>query len=103
MTGKGALMTSAFGTPSTPVPDAAKKIPAGVCGILLGALGVHKFILGYTSEGVLMLMITIVGFWFFLLGPVLMGIFGVIEGIIYLTKSDAAFSSTYITNKKGWF
>jgi len=51
----------------------------------------------------LMLMITIVGFWFFLLGPVLMGIFGVIEGIIYLTKSDAAFSSTYITNKKGWF
>jgi len=103
MTGKGALMTSAFGTPSTPVPDASKKIPAGVCGILLGALGVHKFILGYTSEGVLMLMITIIGFWFFLLGPVLMGIFGVIEGIIYLTKSDAAFSSTYITNKKGWF
>jgi len=48
-------------------------------------------------------MITIVGFWFFLLGPVLMGIFGFIEGIIYLTKSDSAFYSTYIANKKGWF
>jgi len=50
MTGKGALMTSAFGTPSTPVPDASKKVPAGVCGILLGALGVHKFILGVTHQ-----------------------------------------------------
>jgi TM2 domain-containing membrane protein YozV len=96
-------MTNAFGTPSTPRPDASKKIPAGVCGILLGALGVHKFILGYTSEAVFMLMITIIGFWFFLLGPVLMGIFGLIEGIIYLTKSDEAFTSTYVTNKKGWF
>lgn len=50
-----------------------------------------------------MLMITIIGFWFFLLGPVLMGIFGLIEGIIYLTKSDDAFTSIYVTNKKGWF
>ena len=96
-------MTSAFGTPSTPRPDASKKIPAGVCGILLGALGVHKFILGYTSEGVFMLMITVVGFWFFLLGPLLMALFGLIEGIIYLTKSDEVFAATYVTNKKGWF
>lgn len=28
------------------LPGAEKKIPAGVCGILLGSLGVHKFILG---------------------------------------------------------
>ena len=96
-------MTSAFGTPSTPRPDSSKKVPAGVCGILLGAFGVHKFILGYTSEGVFMLMITVVGFWFFLLGPLLMALFGLIEGIIYLTKSDAAFASTYVANKKGWF
>ena len=28
-----------------------KKVPAGVLGILLGGLGVHKFYLGYTKEG----------------------------------------------------
>jgi hypothetical protein len=26
-----------------------------------------------------------------------------IEGIIYLTKSDEDFVKTYITGKKGWF
>lgn len=96
-------MTGTFGTPSGTTPDASKKVPAGVCGILLGAFGVHKFVLGYTSEAVIMLLVTIVGFFFFFLGPLIMGIFGLIEGIIYLTKSDTAFASTYITNKKGWF
>jgi hypothetical protein len=32
-----------------------------------------------------------------------MGIIGLIEGILYLTKSDEEFVSTYITNKRGWF
>lgn len=30
-------------------------------------------------------------------------IIGLVEGIIYLTKSDEEFVQTYITNKKGWF
>ena len=29
---------------------AEKKVAAGVCGILLGCFGVHKFILGYNLE-----------------------------------------------------
>ena len=33
-------------------PGADKKIAAGVCGILLGALGIHKFILGYNTQGI---------------------------------------------------
>jgi len=32
-----------------------------------------------------------------------MGIIGLIEGIIYLTKSDEEFVQTYIRNQKGWF
>jgi hypothetical protein len=32
-----------------------------------------------------------------------MGIIGLIEGIIYLTKSDSEFESIYILGKKGWF
>jgi len=81
----------------------SKKVSAGVFGILLGALGVHKFILGYTREGVIMLVVSIVGSVFLFSGPVVMGIIGLIEGITYLTKSDAEFNSTYVSSKKGWF
>src|ERR1700745_3825598 len=38
---------------------ASKKMAAGLCGILLGSLGVHKFILGYNTEGIIMLLITL--------------------------------------------
>lgn len=31
----------------------SKKIAAGICGILLGGLGIHKFILGYSTEGII--------------------------------------------------
>ncbi len=80
--------------------DASKKIPAGVCGILLGQLGIHKFILGYTKEGLIMLLVTVLTFGF---GAIVMYPIGLIEGIIYLTKSDQDFYNTYVANKKGWF
>jgi len=32
-----------------------------------------------------------------------MGIIGLIEGIVYLTKSDEDFYQTYAVEKKGWF
>ncbi len=85
---------------SQTVPGADKKIAAGVCGILLGALGVHKFILGYTKEGVIMLLISLLSLG---IGSPVMGIIGLIEGILYLTKSDEDFVQTYVASKKGWF
>ena len=75
---------------------ADKKIPVGICAILLGYLGVHKFILGYTTEGIIQLVLGI-------LTCGLTSIVSIIEGIIYLTKSDEEFVRTYIQNKKGWF
>lgn len=77
-----------------------KKIAAGICGILLGALGIHKFVLGYTTEGLVMLLVTILTCGF---GGAVMGVIGLIEGIIYLTKSDDEFYSLYVQGKKGWF
>jgi TM2 domain-containing membrane protein YozV len=79
---------------------ADKKIAAGICGILLGALGIHKFILGYTMPGVIMLLVTVLTLGF---GGFIMGIIGLIEGIIYLTKSDEEFVRIYVEGKKGWF
>lgn len=85
-----------------------KKILAGVLGIILGSFGVHKFILGYNKEGIIMLIITLLGMVLSCvgIGVVLIwitGLIGLIEGIIYLTKSDAEFYNTYQVGKKPWF
>lgn len=75
---------------------ADKKLVAGICGILLGGFGVHKFVLGYTTEGIIQIVITFVTCG---IGSIV----GLVEGIIYLTKSDEDFVRTYIQGRKGWF
>jgi len=81
-------------------PRASNKIPAGICGIILGGLGVHKFILGYTGTGVIMLLVSILSCG--TLYPV-MHIIGLIEGIIYLAKPDDEFVRLYVDGRKEWF
>jgi TM2 domain-containing membrane protein YozV/RNA polymerase subunit RPABC4/transcription elongation factor Spt4 len=76
------------------------KIAAGICGILLGALGVHKFVLGLTTPGLIMFLVSILTCG---IGAVVMAVIGLIEGIIYLTKSNEDFYQTYIIEKRGWF
>jgi TM2 domain-containing membrane protein YozV len=81
-----------------------KKILVGILAILFGAFGVHKFVLGYTKEGLIMIAATFVlGILSFGLLVWLVGLIGFIEGIIYLTKSDDEFYQTYQVNKKAWF
>ncbi|MDP5198237.1 MULTISPECIES: TM2 domain-containing protein [Flavobacterium] len=84
-----------WNTPSQPRQE-NKKVLAGIMGIIFGYLGVHKFILGYTQEGIIQIVITIVTCG---VGSII----GFIEGIIYLTKSDEDFYQTYQVGKKGWF
>lgn len=89
-------------------PGENKKVLAGVLAIVLGGLGVHKFILGYNKEGIILLSITLIGI---VTTCLIIGVFilwiapiiGLIEGIIYLTKSDAEFYQTYQIGKKPWF
>ncbi|MGI9527654.1 MAG: TM2 domain-containing protein [Weeksellaceae bacterium] len=73
-----------------------KKLLAGLLGIFLGTFGAHKFILGYQKEGIIQLVGSI-------LTCGIGGIVGLIEGIIYLTKSDEEFYQTYQVGKKPWF
>lgn len=80
-----------------PVVQDNKKLPAGILAILLGPLGIHKFLLGYTTEGIIWLVITL-----FTCGTATY-ILGIIEGIIYLTKTDEEFYQTYQVGKKAWF
>ncbi|MFD0761399.1 TM2 domain-containing protein [Lutibacter aestuarii] len=80
--------------------EESKRIIAGILAILLGSFGVHKFVLGYTTQGIIMLAITIVTCG---VGAAITSIIGLVEGIIYLTKSDEEFVYMYQTNKKEWF
>ncbi|HUA38235.1 MAG TPA: GYF domain-containing protein [Candidatus Sulfopaludibacter sp.] len=90
--------------PIAPLPTlaarASNKIPAGICGILLGALGIHKFILGYTGAGLVMLLVSLLSC--LTLWPV-MHLIGLIEGIIYLCKPDDEFVRVYVDGRKEWF
>ena len=79
---------------------ADKKIIAGILGIVLGGLGIHKFILGYQKEGMTMLLVSVLS-CFTLAG--VMHVIGIVEGIMYLTKSDEEFVRTYLQSKKAWF
>ena len=80
--------------------EESKRVIAGVLAILFGALGIHKFILGYTTQGIILFAISVVTCG---IGTVVTGLIGLIEGIIYLTKSDEEFVYMYQTNKKEWF
>lgn len=83
---------------------ANKKMVAGILGILLGGFGVHKFYLGYTTEGAIMLAVWVVGIIFTCgILSLVVNVVGIIEGIMYLTKTDEDFVRTYIQNKKAWF
>ena len=67
-------------------PRAKSKVAAGVLGILLGALGIHNFYLGYTGKAVAQLLITVLTCGW---GSIFSGIWGLIEGILILTGSIA--------------
>jgi len=86
--------------PSAPSTQTNLRIAAGICALLLGSLGVHKFVLGYTTPGIIMLVVTLATCG---LGSFVTGIIGIIEGIIYFTKSDEEFQEMYVKNKREWF
>lgn len=63
------------------VGEQKSRIVAGILGILLGSLGIHRFYLGFTKIGVIQLIVSIVTFG-------IGGIWGFIEGIMILVKAD---------------
>ena len=65
------------------------KVVYGILAILLGALGIHKFYLGDTKNGVIYLLITVCTGTILAFIP---GILGLISGIMALIKSDEDFA-----------
>jgi len=62
------------------------KTTAGVLAILLGSIGIHKFYLGKGIQGLIYLIFC----W-----TAIPAIIGLIEGIMYLTMSEAEFNLKY--------
>jgi len=87
---------NAFAQPASPADASSKKIACGITGIIVGGFGVHRFLLGDNTGGLIRLAITVVTCG---LGSII----GLVEGIIYLTKSDEEFYQTYMVEKKAWF
>jgi len=58
------------------------KIVAGILAILLGGLGVHRFYMGHIGKGILYLIFCWTG---------IPGVLALIEGIMFLVKSDEEF------------
>ena len=79
----------------------SKRLSAGLCGILLGGFGVHKFILGYNTQGYIYLGAFVATFCFG--GFLVVSLIALVEGIVYLTMPIDQFKRTYIDNKKEWF
>ncbi|OLT50999.1 TM2 domain-containing protein [Cellulosimicrobium sp. CUA-896] len=70
-------------------PTAKSRLAAGLLGILLGSLGIHRFYLGYTGIGLVMLLLTVLSVGF--LAP-LVAIWGLVEGILYLTAKQGTYA-----------
>lgn len=83
------------------------KVAAGLLAIFLGGLGIHKFYLGFTGAGLVFLLTNTVGWlvsWMLLFLPnIVLGVIALIEGIIYLTKTDEQFQQEYVVEKRQWF
>ena len=81
----------------------SKRVAAGVVAIVMsvlcvGWIGAHKFMLGYQKEGLISLLLSLL-----CLPMAIFNIIALIEGILYLTKSDEEFYQTYMAEKRGWF
>lgn len=71
---------------ATPKSSVTKRIIAALLAIFLGGIGVHKFYLGKPVMGVVYILFCWTGI------PALVGL---IEGIIYLCKTDEEFTKEY--------
>jgi TM2 domain-containing membrane protein YozV/predicted RNA-binding Zn-ribbon protein involved in translation (DUF1610 family) len=82
----GVRQSSRSGSASASGSGSKDKGTAALLALLLGAIGAHHFYLGNTGRGIVYLLLSWTGI------PVLVGL---IEGVIYLTKSDEAFQRKY--------
>ena len=73
------------------------KTTYGILAIIFGALGIHKFYVGDTKHGIIMLLISLCTFF---IAAWIMWILGAISGIKALTGDEKTFHQNYVVEKK---
>lgn len=69
------------------------RVTAGLLGVFLGGLGLHRIYLGYWRRGLTMLAIFVVGGLFTLgLASLVVGVWGFAEGLLYLSVRRGRFA-----------
>lgn len=79
----------------------SQKMSAGLLAILLAGFGIHKFVMGYNGPGVTYLLVLI--FTCGIGSAVVMVWISIVEGVIYLSKTDEDYHRIYIAGRKAWF
>jgi TM2 domain-containing membrane protein YozV len=77
-----------------------RQMSIGLAAIVAGSVGVHKFILGQNTAGLIALLVTVLTCG---AGAGVMAIIGMYEGVIYLRMSNEEFHQTYVVGRKAWF
>jgi len=78
------------------------RIVAALLAFFLGWLGIHKFYLGKTNAGIIMLLCGTIGWLLLAIPPAVIGVIALIEFVIYLVKSDQQFHQDYVVGDKSW-
>ncbi|MBI1406896.1 MAG: NINE protein [Caulobacter sp.] len=79
------------------------RIVAALLAFFLGWIGIHKFYLGKTNAGIIMLLCGTVGWILVGIPPAVVGLISIVEFVIYLVKSDQQFHEDYVVGDKSWF
>jgi len=79
------------------------KVVAGLLALFFGWFGIHKFYLGKKSAGIIMLVVSLLGFILLGIPTMIMGMIAFIEAIIYFLKPVDEFQRLYVEGDKSWF
>jgi len=83
--------------------DRKSRTTAALLAIFLGGFGAHEFYLGNSNSAIIRLVVYLVGGVLMCVPSFVLSVISIIEGIIYLSKSDEEFEKVYVKEKRSWF